>query len=482
MAISEIWIPEILIVVFLSVPYIRPYFKRSYRTETIRTPEGLVWLQIIALGITAAIFPAYGYRPECLPILLFALFVNIINFFFYIRINISGPGNFQNTLIDILALVTLVFCAIPMFVFSPKTNLKPVNESGQVKTLKINVMPGRDFYLRVYGPVQSERPLVLLIPPETGSAVSVDLVCTALQNNNYTVVTYFYSGTDTPLVDENGRKHPVSPVKYFSYRRMRSRAQTVASVNEQGKKLENGRRAEIEFLLTQIPSLSDNKAAPPPILLAGYGAGGSAAAWLAGDKNFAARHSNVLGAIAVESRLWTAYRAVPRAATKEVPAENNDSITGYILRYLNTALEFFKNLKPEAAEFAGPLPDSCLPVLYLVSGRALENNRQLSGIPYKAVFETMRSSAGPVALAAVESAGPLDYQDYPLTHPLYSFLRPGLKGAKKSENPVNNTAGIIGNFAAMLLEKTEGEIIIPPHQATDGSLYIESRGLGAFRL
>jgi hypothetical protein len=136
----------------------------------------------------------------------------------------------------------------------------------------------------------------------------------------------------------------------------------------------------------------------------------------------------------------------------------------------------------------GSLPDSGFPLLYLISGRALDSGKGRK--TYQAVFDCLqraedsaRTNSGPVAIAAIEGAGPLDYQDFPLTHPLYSFLMPGLKGAEKSKNPVSDTAGIIGNFVSLLLQQAGPVgVRIPPRQAISGSLYVESKGFSAFRL
>jgi hypothetical protein len=175
--------------------------------------------------------------------------------------------------------------------------------------------------------------------------------------------------------------------------------------------------------------------------------------------------------VVIEGRLWSAYLPEPEIPPLPVPEE-------IIPRLRTEAVNLFDKLKPRQVERKGPLPSSGLPVLYLVSGNALdwEKGRQ----PYRAVFDTLDSVSGPVALTAVEGAGPLDFQDFPLTHPAYSFLQPGLKGAKKSNTPVADTAGIIGNYANFLLERS-GETGLPK-TPVNGSLSVQSKGLPGLRL
>ena len=69
----ELIILESLVFLFLLLPLIRPLVKSLWPID------GLTWLPVLALGITCALFPAYGFRPECIPLLLYAVIFNIIN-------------------------------------------------------------------------------------------------------------------------------------------------------------------------------------------------------------------------------------------------------------------------------------------------------------------------------------------------------------------------------------------------------------------
>jgi hypothetical protein len=199
--------------------------------------------------------------------------------------------------------------------------------------------------------------------------------------------------------------------------------------NEQGQSLEAERQEDIEFLLARIRGsrLRDGQ----PLILAGFGAGGSALAWLAETPGFTVRFGNIKGIIAIESRFWSSYHS--------------------------------------------DLPRPTVPALYLVSDRALNTGDEKN--PYRAVFEIVRNSNAPAALAALEGAGPLDYYDYPLSHPVYSFLFSGRKSAaqnslKKSSNSVEDTATIIGNFSAMLLGDGPA---MPEKRRLGGAIHIETR-------
>ncbi|MDR2718967.1 MAG: hypothetical protein LBB89_13010 [Treponema sp.] len=477
----EIWVPEAIVVLFLVLPLFRPFVKMLWSLD------GLVWLPFIALVIAIGIFFAYGFRPECLPILVFAFVYNFANLSSLISSIASRPNDSfrdRGPVLTVCTFVLLGVVAIPLFAFPSRVYEKPEGEAESVKELTISNrimntdnMFYRNYSLRIYGPVQKNRPLIILLPPEIGSAASVDMVCSELYKKNFTVVTYAYEDT-YPF-----RRQPVFPVKLFRYWRTYRKAAVLASANEQGKALEADRRADIEYLLAQLPALLDDtgKSKLPPLLLAGYGASGSALAYLAGEREFIARYTNILGVVAIESRLWSSYLPEPRNIP-QVPA-----YAGIIMRQWANIKSHLVNVLPQRVNRSGPLPGAGisfrgLPVLYLVSGRALDSKKQK---PYQAVFDSMRSGLGRVAIAAIQGAGPLDYQDFPFTYPIYSFLLPGLKGAEKSEDPIGDTAGIIGNFASFLLEQSEQaeetSITIPPRHAISGSLYLESKGLPGLR-
>jgi len=505
MSINEIWVLGALAVAFLLLPLLRPFINGLWSLD------GLVWLPLVALGIFVGIFPAYGFRPEVIPLLILAVFFNLANLLSFLR-TATGPGDDSlretGPFRAIVAIVLLAVAAVPMFAFAPQVYAGLEREAEPARSLAVpGGAWGREYVLRVYGPVLPNRPLVFLVPPDIGSAASVELVSKRLQDKGFTVVTYFRRDHDTLFIDENGRRRSY-PARLLGHWRVFRRAADFASVNERGRALEEARRDDLEFLLPRLPALlgARGQEEMPPILFVGYGSGGSALAYMAGEGGFLERHGDALGVVAVESRLWSSFQSEPR--TMEPLTD-----TGAISRLQTNVANWFYGRRRLRVSRTGPLPEAGLPVLYLVSGRALEAGRG----QYRAVFDALRSGDGPVALAAIESAGPLDYQDFPLTQPMVSFFLSGMRGAGRSENPVGDTAGIIGNFASFLLERrlmeqdrlaggepTEDhgygydiaetglepeaeipvrrEIDIPPRSTIRGSLHIESRGLPAFRL
>jgi hypothetical protein len=450
MGIIEIWIPEAMAVLFLALPLLRPFFKKLWPLD------GLTFLPLVAFGIIIGIFPAYGFRPECVPLLVFAFFASVSS-----RHNDSFRD--RGPLLTVCVFILLIGVTIPLFAFSSRILKEGYLSNAQSSEQPVELKITDKMFLKVYGDAQANRPLIFVVPPELGSAASVDMVCTELQKKYFTVVTYYVKDEKYDF----SRKRLAFLTEPLTRLRSFRRGTTLASANVKGKALEAERRTEIEYLLPQLPVLLgytfDD---PPPFLLAGYGAGGSALVYLAGENDFISRHDNVAGIIAIESRLWSAYLPESRDIIK-VPSGR-----GIIIRQWAGIVRSLNSLWPQQVSRTGPLPDAGLPVLHLFSGRALDI--PMGQEPYQAIFDSMRASSGPIALAAIEGAGPLDYQDFPFTHPIYSFLLPGLKNAEKSENPVSDTAAVIANFASMLLDHEEFNL--PPSHPISGKLYLESKG------
>jgi len=475
MAMSELWVPEAIVCLFLVLPLFRPLVKALWPLD------GLVWLPLVAVIITVGIFLAYGFRPECLPILLFAFIYTIANrdsVISSIRSQPSDAFHDRSPLLTLFGFIMLGAAIFTMFAFSPRTG--GYTETETARLLKVRG-PDRDYCLQIYG--QPGRPIIFLVPPEIGSSVSVKLISSELENKGYMVVTYSQKDFDLPFIDENGKKHFSLLAKLPGYLYVFFRGTRFSSANNRGKTMETERQSDIEYLLPRVYGLiggETNNDELPPTLLVGYGAGGSALAYM-NDKGAFASNNNVLGIIAVESRLWSSYE------TETPVVYRNSPIRRFNYRILVKIVDSLTNLLPKTLKRTKTLlPSANLPVLYLISGRALNYPLLDYGMgknPYQAIFDTKRLASGPIAIAAIKDAGPFDYQDFPLTHPVYSFALPWLKDTAAS---ISDTASIIGNFASLLIEQSmqaepedddfqETITLIPLRSLISGSLYVESK-------
>jgi hypothetical protein len=483
--------PQSIIAVFLILYIIQPFVKR------LRALEGLVWLPPLGLGITIGLFPAYGFRLECIPLLLFEIVLTMVNFPALRSSAVSrrNDGLYERKpVLTLLSLAALAAALPVMFVFSPKIPTGLLTAGVESRAIR---NADRDYVLRIYRPVSPAgdvsvggesagadgqnsgiRPIVFLTPPEAGSIAAADRVCANLRDRGFTVISYSRRGFDFPATGETGRSLPVSPAAIRAMWRAFRLGTVLQKANEQGKALEAERLKDIEFLLPRIPALAERAAGPgsgkAPLILAGYGAGGSALVLLSASAGFTGRFGNVRGIVAIESRLWSAYRSDPPL----VPQAPEGA--PWHLRFRTAISGRLSGLKARRVSGFGPLPRPGVPLLCLVSGRAL---RSAGENPYRALWETARNAPRPAAVAAIAGAGPLDFTGYPLSHPLYSFLFPGRqKNAAKSANPPADTADIICNFAVMLLEREAAlpeypPFIMPARRGVSADVRIETWGM-----
>jgi hypothetical protein len=504
----EIWIPEAIAAFFIILALLCPFLKK------FSAVAGLAWLPLVALCVTLGIFPAYGFRPECIPLLLYEICYNILNIPALISGAASRPGSAlrdRGPVFTISALALFSAAALPVFVFSPRISTELTDRDIRSEKLT-NETENRDYILRIYMSAGfsggAEQPLIFIAPPEAGALSAVDKICAGLRDRGFTVISYFRRNSLLPAPEEGsgvsfpalaGASGRISPgAAYRSWRAFR-KGTVLKKANEQGQALETEQREDLEFVIAQVRRLGAAGTAPgggrrlfppeAPLVLAGFGAGGSALVYLAGSPDFASRFGNVPGIIAVESRLWSAYRSDPPVFS---PAPEGAS---RLLRFRTGAANWFAGLGARRTSGFDRLPRPSIPVLCLVSDLALEeppgprSGEEIDGSgggsgarfgsnPYGAVFETLRNSPSPAALAALEGAGPLDYCDYPLSRPLYPFLFQGRNRDAKSANPLEDTVSLIGNFAAMLVEAQaagqSGGPVIPARRGLGAGLHIET--------
>lgn len=453
---GEIWIPELIIVLFLLLSVGRPFFKG------LRAMDGLVWLSVVCFLLALCLFPAYGFRPECIPLLIFTFLLNIAHIPLLAESILSDSAendHSQSFVLPVIELILLFAALVPLFLWAPKIPLELLTEGVQTRTIH-NETENYDYFLRFYYPTSLQdglnlpdgnrlRPIIFVAPPEAGSVSATDRICVAFRDQGFMTISYSRRGFDFPAAEGN-RKYYVSPRRINMMWQAFLNGTEHSKANDGGKFLESERLKDIEFLLPFICRNQDDAASEAPVFIAAYGAAGSAAAFLFEQPGFSSRYRNVKGIAAIESRLWSSYQA-------ESP----------------------RVLQPRW------LPQPAIPVLYLVSDKAFDEGSPKSIKknrlnPYQAVLDTFKNSSGHAVLAAFEGAGPYAYSDFSLTHPIYLFLYPGqMKNTTQNANTVEDTAGFAGNFFLSLLEQNNN-LIMPDKRKVSSAVLLELRNEPAF--
>lgn len=455
---QEIWIPEFFVVLFLFLALIRR------RVKSLSSQPGIVWLPLSAFFIALALFPAYGFRPEAVPLLLFAVLVTV----FHIPAMRASAGDIENaevseaaSLFTVLGLVFLGAVLVPLVLFSPRTVPSPSGEG--IYGFSLDNGNGYSVDVKVYagesGPGAKARPLLVISPPVFGSS-ALDELCREYRARGFVVFSYTRGGF-------------ISPVDWWKILRVFRAGTRSVAANAWGRAFEEARRAEILFILDKIsgnPLIGDgvslfDVASGSYMFLAGYDASASALALLAGVPGFGRDHPAIKGIIAAEAAIYSLYRsAEPHIEELPPDAPWFRSVKAGLGRWLLPG-------KPRKISSLAEIPISGIPILFMVSDRAFENPEK-----YQAVFSYVRSAGQPSAVVAAAGAGPFDYAAFPSAYPLISFLSKGRKkGVLYGPGASAETARIAANFAASVLEAEGGPAlaVIPEREPLMGAYQIE---------
>jgi hypothetical protein len=484
--IKEIWIPETIIVLFLFLPQLQGFFK------ALEELPGLNWLPLLALFITAGIFPAYGFRLECIPLLVYASacnFILIIRFASHRRQKDGGffdeDSGCPGPLFKILSLLLLGLCLLPAYLFAPHKEGIPVSEGVRAIPIR-DEKQGRDYFVRIYdSPVEGKHPLILVIPPESGSVPVIDPVCDELRRLGFTAVTYSRKGFDSPALGGTSRKYMLSPFLQGRFLSLYRKGAVQVKANAIGRSLETGRLEDLRFLLLRF--VQNSEAGGPlfgrdtvteSIFLAGYNAGGAGALYYTSENRESDNEKpKISGIITIESNFWSLMQG------EEHRPEDIPEGSGALLRFRINLRNRLRSLNTLQISGLEEPPETGKPILLVVSDRAFEAEK--AGGPYGALFQVFtRSVSGPRLLAAVPGAGPLDYSSIPVTKPLYSLLFGGKeKKIWRGEDYPAKTAGLIAGFASSVLkaEAGTGEIRIDTDGGSWEGLLLESRNSGDLR-
>jgi hypothetical protein len=438
-----------IVTFLLFLPLVRPFFKGLWAID------GLVLLPLTAFLILLGLFRAYGFRLECLPLLLFAALLTIT----HIPALFSLIGRLHNddfkdrsVIVSTLTLLILAAASACAFYFSPYRDIKAPQTVYSYEA-EIEELPGKTGrpitrYLRIYtGKDKGEaKPLIALIPPLTGSVEISESLCVYLSEAGHTVATFSRLGLDNPAAG-GGKEFHLS--MYESLRLLWSsvRAQDSLWANRAARKYEEKRGADLEWLLGRIrgPELDrliggvPRIDGAPQIIAAGYGAGGAALSLLAASTAFTAKHPEVLGFVAIEGPPASALK--PENLPWDGPAPQGAP--------WETLKRFFLGLRPRGIIGREDTDPLLIPGLFITASQINEEKYRESR--YGVIRDMVRRAKAPVSLDSVAGAGFLDYTDGARRYPLYQWLllhlAPGQKADQRTD-PLKACASRIADFAA----------------------------------
>ncbi|MDR0562132.1 MAG: hypothetical protein LBG73_05535 [Spirochaetaceae bacterium] len=444
---QEIRILELFIGILVFVPLIRPFVKE------LQSLDGLTLFPVFALASIVALFPVYGFRPECLPLLLMVIILNIH----------AVPGlvamvkrERQDTVLCFGPIHTVIlFCLSGIalgtaLMFAPAIPAALRTEGITTVTVKHEAR-NAEFFLRIYGPStgSENRPLMMVVPPILGSVAAIDTVCTALEAQGFTVITYSRRNFDVPAVGEGGKTYGVSPGTLIRVIRAFGMGTAFEGANGFGRTFEGERTEDILFLLAyireslELPSTDKNT-----VFLTGYDFGGSAVVFIGESAELLKSNPQLKGFIAVESPLLSVYQVERRP-----PPDPPEEAVQWFRNLWSGIAEKVLDLIPKRMSGLERVPRTEAPTLFLVSDK-ISDPRSRDG-RYRPVVRTLQSSLA--ALVTVPGAGPLNYSDYPAKYPLYGAIYSGSQpGGLKNAEWIEATAWLITRFAELAVSEYQG--------------------------
>ena len=476
----ELIILECLAAFFLFLSIVRPLLRGLWKLP------GLTVCPLLALGIIIGIFPAYGFRPECIPLLLFAIFLFFANLWDFLALFSSLQSDSYR---DKGILFTLISAALFAYTFWIAVHFRPPMDTELITPgVKTIFIKGGELHVRIYGPIEPaesaetteptaptesssevnpeitedppKRPLLVLIPPAAGSFIVSDEVCAALRDRGFTVVSFSRVNFDSPFFDQNGIPVRLNIPGLYRLGNALIQGYRYVGANAGGRELEEIRKQDTLYILSE---LSENRTLidllghidKNIIFMAGYGAGGAALTVLAGQDNFSAVYPNVRGIISIEAPLLSSLEGDPLPPPAVSPSDPFNAL-------YQQAEEFARSFVPRRITHITETPGPNLPAFFILSDRVI-NER---GGRYATILRTMAGSQNAALLAAYPGAGPFDYSSSPKQYPLISFLFRGMQPAEKDLLPEKEdwpelTASLITNFAVLILENTAPDTEIP---------------------
>lgn len=476
---QELWIPEFIVGILLFLHIIRPAVK------SLDSNDGFAWLPLVALIIIVICFPAYGFRPELLPLLMFAAALALFSIPRQLKEDgIYGSFRKAKFFLVFPPLLLLAVCLTAAVFFTPIKDTD-YRKTG-VYSLKADAPDSdgkQEYFVRVYtdndDPHPTGRPLLVLMPPSLGSLAAVDQVSGELCSLGFTVLTYTRKGFDSPAVHipaggntatraagAPGRRHGISPAEWFRRIRVFFSRTVTGKVYFWGKAMEDARKEDLLFLLSllrQNPMLNESwplfhYASRNAVFLAGFDAGGAALIFAGSSLSPYGPELNPLseirirGLVAIESSLWSVYRE----AAVEIPELPPDA--GWLASVKHGLNNWFLGMRPKKITGPENIPEVSFPVLFLISGRERHLAEEKGAENrYFAMSGALKNSHGPAELVSVDGTIPFDFTDFPSRYPFITALLRGLDKAPWSDpDAPAGTAGIIANFAASVLERGDG--------------------------
>lgn len=447
----DLFIIECLITLFTALAIIQPFI------QPFRKIAGLAVLPIIAFLLSVLSLPAFGFRPELLPLsfLTFTFSVGSIPHLSDMAQKLRTDDYDGRKLVSaIIKLVLLLCVAMFAFIFLPK--VEPVGwiagpavlddkqdivmEASELTDESRHVNLNVRFYYQkgkapessISIPANPQLPIIVVACPILGGLPFYEEYCTALASRGFLVAAF------TRRIDWNfgtvfGLYWDLISSSWFSGRT--TKADTISRESETNLLYDFG--IFIRFLKNRTMDSSR-------IVVAGFGSGG-ASALMYGAQSFdtekmipdqfstPGEHSELIASISLEGPPASFRESVIRKDVSESLHGKNASVSQRVF----SAIKLFSQgmigkIGFEGYRLVGKVPEARIPSLMIVSDKIRDTD--IRDGRYAVLLRFLLGAKAMSAIVSFDGAGILDFTNAPRKYPLLSAFTPGLKPRNKTEN------------------------------------------------
>ena len=452
-SVYDLFILECLITFFSALAIAQPF------VQPFRKIAGLAVLPIIALILSLTSLPAFGFRPELLPLAFFT-FISSIGSIPRLtdmaRKLRTDDYDGRKLVFAIIKLAMLLCVALFAFIFSPKVD--PIgwmeesvvleDEQGIIMKASELIDESRNVHLdmRFYyltrqalegstsTTAQSKLPMIVVACPIPGGLRFYEEYCTALALRGFLVVAF--SRRMDLNFDTVFGSYPDLITSYLFSGRTRD-AETIVRAREQDLLSDFGflirfLKSVVERNLPEYSAMDDSR-----ISVAGFGAGG-AAALMYGAQGFDNKkieqdcfsildeNSELIASISMEGPPSSFRETEIRMDGAESLIVENPAVIHKVASWITL---FFRAIKQktgfEGFYFVGKVPETCIPSLMIVSDKIGDTDERDGR--YAVLLRFLLGAEALSAIISFEGAGILDFTDAPRKYPVLSVFTPGLK-------------------------------------------------------
>ncbi len=394
---------------FLLLFFLRPFVR------ALQGAKGVSFFPLIALGLGLLSIPAFGFRPESIPLYGVAVFACIRSLPELRQRTSRNHGRIQGGVVIPIGILGLGFTALAsLFALAFCPSVEPPDAVGDVesRTFKVAWDQGpfrgsKNLRVRAWLPPEGAKgATILMVPPVLGGMDVCARLASVLALDGHPVLAFSIPGRDLSL--NLFAPHGVPGLKaLYEMLRVSLAGSSEAKAAALGAAMERERAAAVEFLTERLGDIDigaftelRSRMLAEPMALIGVGMGGASVIDVASKKDSATRYRY---AVSIESPFYGAYSA-PEQKT-------------LIVKNLK---QFLQAMKSQRASLKSSIVGPRIPLLFIESHHIRELEQREGR--YSGIIRVLRASPAGSFLLSLRDLSRLDLGSAPDLYPIYALF------------------------------------------------------------